>query len=244
VFDVPQIADGARMAVAADHHLATLVPGDDRIQAVEQGRQLAHQGFVARGQPLVEDFARLGGIANVADVTVIDALAQPTAGRLLEAVAARHQPLAIDVHGQLPAAEEDVAEAAVGADDLVQVVAHLGGLVGSGLAEPAMDGALVGEAAAGAGLQGGVGAEPGVARADAPQAAGQANQDSGETVAGPVGGGPARGVAQGELVPSAGQLEGVGLTQQALGEDDAEAAADGWQSRRGERKLHRWLLFG
>src|SRR5205814_9590864 len=59
-----------------------------------------------------------------------------------------------------------------------------------------------------------------------------------------VGGDPAGGMAEPQPVPSRGQVEGVGLAQDALGHDDAETAADGWQRTGPCDTLHGRLPLG
>ena len=91
-----------------------------------------------------------------------------------------------------------------------------------------MDGPLVGEASAQAGLESGVGPQDAVARADALEAGGQAGQQGGDAVFRAIGGAASGRVAQGQLSPGVGQAEDVGLAEDAFGHNDAEAIAGPW----------------
>jgi hypothetical protein len=81
-------------------------------------------------------------------VPFVDATAQVAAVGTLKALAARYQPLAIDVQHQQPPRPQFLPKAPVAADDGVQVLTQSDRLGFGDLPQPAMDRPLVGEATA------------------------------------------------------------------------------------------------
>ncbi len=225
------VGDGAAVSVQAQDDPLAIVTRDHGIQPGQHLRQLAQQRPVARGQELVEHLARVGGVGHVALVAPIHAVAQVAHRRRLEVLTAGGQALAIDIHHQVMPGGQDVPEAAVATDGLMEVVVHGRGLLGGDAIEPAMDSPLVGEASAQSGLESGVRPQDAVARADALEAGGQAGQQGGDAVFRAIG-----GTASGRRYfspglfshPVVGQAEDVGVVEDAFGHDDTEAIAGPW----------------